>query len=465
MTAAGPAPQSPDVLRAQLLASVAAVNPGYTILPGVLIEDISSTDVYATLLCDQAQVELINSLTPLGANPFLLLQLGEIYGTKQGVATNGSVNVVFSGSSGFPIPPGFTVSDGVYNYVVRDGGLINSSGSTIPLYCYATQSGIWAIPAGTVTNIVTSVPSGYIVTCINPLPGTPATDTETTDSWRARTLQAGLANSTGAPRYLKTLVGALGVDQRLIGVQQQPSGGWKVLVAGGDSAAVAYAIWRAVPDVSTLVGSVLQVSGITNANPGVITTALNHNYATGQVVMVAGATGMVAINGIPLTITVLDEKTFSTGIDTTGLGTYTGSGVLFPNLRNVVQPIIDYPDVYEVTYVNAPQQLVNVTVTWNTTTLNYVNAPAIAQYGAPAIAQYVNTVPVGQPINMLQMGAAFEQAISNILAPALLTRLVFAVSINGVGTAPITGSQIIEGDTESYFYTDPTGLDITVSRG
>lgn len=74
-------PQSPLSLRAQLLALVAATNPGYTAnLPGSLIEDISSTDVAALALIDSARVELVNSLTPYGANAFLLLQLGNIYG-------------------------------------------------------------------------------------------------------------------------------------------------------------------------------------------------------------------------------------------------------------------------------------------------------------------------------------------------------------------------------------------------
>src|ERR1700676_3806380 len=78
-------PQQPTDLRAQLLAAVAATNPGYTAnLPGGLIEDISSTDVAAIALIDQAKIEAVNSLTPLGANNFLLTQLGQIYGPVLG---------------------------------------------------------------------------------------------------------------------------------------------------------------------------------------------------------------------------------------------------------------------------------------------------------------------------------------------------------------------------------------------
>jgi hypothetical protein len=34
--------------------------------------------------------------------------------------------------------------------------------------------------------------------------------------------------------------------------------------------------------------------------------------------------------------------------------------------------------------------------------------------------------------------------------------MVFAVSINGVGTAPIGGTGIIAGDPESFFFTNST---------
>src|SRR6185437_7072624 len=77
LTSQGLQPQSPAVLQQELLADVGATRPGYTAnLPGILIEDVSSTVVAAIQLCDQAKVETVNSLTPNGANQFLLGQLG-----------------------------------------------------------------------------------------------------------------------------------------------------------------------------------------------------------------------------------------------------------------------------------------------------------------------------------------------------------------------------------------------------
>ena len=113
ITAAGLQPQSPATLRANLVAAVAAQNPGYTAdLPGSLIEDIASTDVGALVVCDQARVDLVNSLSPYAANAQLLIQLGNISGVQQGTTSNTSVYVVFSGTVGFVVSPGFTVSDG-----------------------------------------------------------------------------------------------------------------------------------------------------------------------------------------------------------------------------------------------------------------------------------------------------------------------------------------------------------------
>ena len=111
---AGYVPAPPATILADLLAAVAATNPGYTAnLPGSLVEDISSTDVAGIVLCDQAAAELINSLTPYAANVWLLTQLGNVYGVQIGQATNTSVYVVFSGTPGYSIPQGFVVSAGV----------------------------------------------------------------------------------------------------------------------------------------------------------------------------------------------------------------------------------------------------------------------------------------------------------------------------------------------------------------
>jgi len=465
LTSAGRTNQTPAALRAQLVALVAATNPGYTSeLPGSLIEDVASTDTGSLVLIDQFVTELINSLTPYGANAFILAELGAIYGVQIGANVNTSVYVTFTGTVGFVISPGFTVSDGTYQYIVQDGGIIGSGGTSSPLYAVATTAGTWAVPVGTVTQLVTSVPGAITLSVTNLSTGTPSSGAETEESYRARVLQAGLAASTGMATYLKTLLSNVsGVQPRLVAVQQQSTGGWEVIVGGGDPYEVANAIWRAIFDISTLVGSSMNVTGITKANPGVVTTDKNHNYTTGQTIQMNGVVGMTTVNGVNYTATVISPTTFSIGVNTSGYTTYVSGGVVTPNARNITVNIKDSPDTYTIPFVNPPQQTVSMVVTWNTIATNVVSPAAVSQLAIPALVDYVNSVYVGQPINLFELQATFQQAVAHIIPTALLTRMVFTVSINGIVTAPLAGTGEIIGDPESFFETN-TSL-ITVSQG
>ncbi len=460
MAPSGLQPIPPTTILQNLLASVSATNPGYTAnLPGTLVEDISSTDVAAIVEMDSFRVELINSITPFGANPFLLNQLGQIYGVGIAAATTTSVNVVFSGPAGYIIAAGFLVTDGTFQYSTQEAAIISgATGNSLPVTAFGTVSGSWAVLAGTVTQLATSVPSGFNVTVTNPSPGTPGIAAETESSYRTRVLQAGLAASQGMPRFLKTLVGNVpGVQQNLISVAQQTGGGWEVIVGGGDTFQVALAIFQAIGDPSTIVGSVMSITNITNANPAVVTTVLNHGYSNGQIVTPFNVLGMYQINGVALTVTVIDEKNFSTGLNTaTGYSPYMSGGYLTPNLRNNFVSIVDYPDTYQIVYVSPPQQTVAITVTWNTSAVNFVGGAAVEQLGNPALVDYVNSIAVGQPMNLFELQSTFQTAIESVLSPALLTRMIFAVSINGVGTAPTGGTGIIAGDPESFMFTNST---------
>jgi hypothetical protein len=469
MTAAGRQTQTPTALNAQIIAQATALSPGLTAdLPGSLIEDISSTDTAAALVCDSAVTELINSVTPYGANLFILQQLASIYlgqqNGQQGSATTTSVFVVFSGPAGFPIPVGFTVSDGTYQYTVQDGGIIGTSGQSTQIFCLAVLSGSWAVPVNTVTQLITSVPTGVTLTVTNPAAGVPGLGSETNEAYQARVIQAGLVSAQGMATYLKTLLNQVqGVQPNLVSVLQQTGGGWEVICGGGDPYQTAYAIYSALFDISTLVGSQLAVDNISNANPGVATTNLAHGLTTGNVITLTNVTGMTGINGVPLTITVLTPTTFSIGINTTSSGTYTSGGTISPNPRNITVSINDYPDVYSVIFVNPPQQTVTMTVTWNTTATNFITPAAITQLAQQPLANYVNGLSVGVPMNLFELQTVFQTAIASAIPPQLLTRMLFAVFINGVEVAPSSGTGIIAGDPEGYFLTNLAS--ITVNQG
>lgn len=461
ITSAGWQPQTPAALRAQLLALVAAAAPGYTTLPGSLISDLSGTAIYGVSLCDSAMVELGNSLSPFGANPFLLNELGQVYGVPLGTDTNTSVYVIISGPAGWVVVPGFTVSDGTYQYIIQDGGIIGTDGATVQLFCTATVAGSWAVPAGTVTQIVTSVPGSVTLTVTNPENGTPGAGAPTEEAYRAQVLTAGLVAAQGTPNALKTLLSNVpGVQPRLVSARLV-TGGWEILCGGGDPYQVGYAVFSAMADISNIIGSIMAVSGITQANPGVVTTTLNHGFTSGQVIQINGATGMTAINATNLTITVLTEVTFSVGVDTTTYGAYTGNGVVTPNLRNITTTVNSYPDAYPITFVNPPEQTVNIGLVWNTTSTNSVSPTTIAQLGAAAFVSYVNNIPVGAPMNLFELQATFQAAVASVIPTPLLTRMVFTISVNGTGVSPAAGTGIIAGDPESYFFTSLSLISIT----
>jgi hypothetical protein len=65
------------------------------------------------------------------------------------------------------------------------------------------------------------------------------------------------------------------------------------------------------------------ITGITRANPGVVTAPF-HGLSTGDEVFITGVEGMTEINGRVFKVTVIDDDTFSIGIDTSGFTAFTG---------------------------------------------------------------------------------------------------------------------------------------------
>jgi len=528
LTTAGAVPTSPTDLLNEEIAAATALSPGLTAnLPGSLVEDMASTAVGAVVIQDQAFVDLVNSISPYTANPFILYELGAVYGVTQGVGSNTSVYVTFIGTPGFVISAGFIVSDGTYQYTVQDGGIVSASGQSSALYCLANNAGSWAVPIGTVTTIITSIPSGVTLTCTNESAGVPGATSQTIQSYQAQVIQAGQAIATGMPTFLKTqLQKVSGVQPNLISVRQPTSGtAWEIIVGGGDPYEVANAIYTGLFDISNLVGSTFQVTNITNAYPAVVTINLNHGYTTGQVVQITGETGMSNVNGNNFVAIVVDEKTFSlnvkistitwsggtvtvttasphglptgttsgtiygctptayngsytftrtgastftyplasnpgtitvlgyTPFDSASQGAWTSGGVVTPNFRNVTVSINNYPDTYNITFVNPPPQTVTVTLLWNTIAVNYVSTTAIASSGIPAIVAYINSIPVGQPISIFDLQTAFTTAVATLLNVSLISEMQFTITINGITTSPSSGQGVIYGDPESYFET------------
>ncbi len=392
ISANGATPTSLSDLNAALIAVATSIVPDLTAnLPATLIEDVSSTDTGACSIMDQAAVDLVNSISPLTANPFIVVQLGAVYGVQQGVGSNTSVLVAFTGTPGFVINIGFLVGDGTYQYAVQDPVIIPSGGTTAAVFCLATVSGSWAVPSNTVTQRVTSVPSTIELTFTNPSTGIPGAAAQSIQSYQAQVIQAGQAVCTGSPQAVKTqLENVSGVQSRLISFRQT-GGGWQAIVGGGDPYSVAGALYLSIPDINVL-----------------------------QPAATMGTTETVAIN--------------------------------------------DFPDTYNVTYVIPDQEAVGISITWNTiASANFV-APAIVTAAVqPAMVAYINSITVGQAISLLQLQDAFITAVAGFIPEQSLSKLQFVVTINSTIVAPATGSVLIPGDPESFFFTSTAN--IAVNQG
>jgi hypothetical protein len=456
----GPIPTSPATLRQQLISLVTSTNPGYTAnLPASLVEDVSSTDVGAIVISNQFMIDLINSITPFGANQFILNQLGvEIYGIQPEAATNTAVDLIFFGVPGFIIIPGFVVSDQAHQYICEEGGVINTNGQSLPIHAIATLAGTWAVPAGSVNTVVTSVPPNINLSVINPTDGIPSIGTEDVASFRTRTLTAGLAASTGMDRYLKTLLWNVpGVVQRLVSVRQNiDTGRWVVLCGGGDPYQVAWCIYYALFDIQTLERTAIQIFNMTNTNPILVTTVNNHNLTTGMLETFSGITGgMSPLNEKQFPVSVLGPNTLSIPVDGTSMSYYSnGGGIITPN--PILQEIFlnSYPDSYLIPFILPAQQLVTIVLIWDTDSPNYVSSSAISQAAVPAIIDYVNSLYVGiAPINIYDMQAIFVDAIANILPSENLTVINFTISWDNITQEAVPGTGVIYGDPNSYFYT------------
>lgn len=384
----GPVATPPAILQEQLINLVTADVPGYTAaLPASLIEDVSSTDVGALTIVDQARVDAVNNVSPYSANPYVLLLQGYQFGIPQATLTNGSADVVFTGTPGFTIPAGWIVGDGTNQYLVQaPGSIVGSGGSTPQTTVVCTNSNVFAIPANSITTLITQPPTGVSLSVTNPQAGVPAAAQETTEAYRSRILTAYQQTASGVNTMLKTLLLAVsGVSPRLVSVLQQGIY-WEVICGGGDVYEVAYAIYQGVSNIGLLTGS-----------------------------------------------------TIDTG-------------------RDVQVSIYDAPDTYNVIFVNPPQQVVTVAVTWNTTLPNFTSGAAVNQYIIPAVQAYINSIVVGQPINLLVLNESVQSAVVPVLATSNLTTLEFVITINGVVHNPTAGTWIIPSDPESYFQVSSTGV-------
>lgn len=87
-------------------------------------------------------------------------------------------------------------------------------------------------------------------------------------------------------------------------------------------------------NIFSVIGLKGNITGITNAAIGEVTTLDNHNLTTGDNVLITGVTGMTQVNNQTFTITVTAVNKFTIGISTLAFGVYGGGGLW----TNITEP-------------------------------------------------------------------------------------------------------------------------------
>ncbi len=114
------------------------------------------------------------------------------------------------------------------------------------------------------------------------------------------------------------LIKTVATDADVTGVYQVPS----ILTTNGFTPFSLGGVWDA---------TVRTITGITNANPGVVTSA-THGFTTGDIITISSVVGMVQLNTNRYKVVVINANTFSmtdlfgNPVDTSAFGTYVSGG-------------------------------------------------------------------------------------------------------------------------------------------
>jgi len=250
MTSGGLIPRTPSQIRSDLQDSLLSKDPSLTLDDPAYSEIIPSwldTSVSCIEEIEQIGIDTVNSIDPTLSNEMIADSLGYTLGVIRGESTRANVDVVFTGTDGYHIPKGFLVSNGTYQFYVLNGGVI--ADGSVTLYCVCTVDGIIPIAENSVTQIITSVPSPYVLTCNNPIAGNQGSGLEPLSQYKARYIQAFNRVSTGTIAYCKELLSAVNFDLKRISIL--PSNGkTKIIVGGGDPYLIGEAIFKSGLDIS-----------------------------------------------------------------------------------------------------------------------------------------------------------------------------------------------------------------------
>lgn len=216
-------------------------------------------------------------------------------------------------------------------------------------------------------------------------------------------------------------------------------------------------------------GAQIQISGITKANPAVVTTASNHGYSTGDVVVFTGlyqssTTGMPQLSDMPFVVTVTGATTFTIPWNTnqTSYTALSGSpsGAF---VKKVLYPFLYAPGVSFISAIStgttttitttAPHNLVvgsevafRIPATYGTIQLDSVFPGSVTIPGSPIYGYVISVGSSTQvTININSTGYtayATNQTVAQVQAGLSHAQMVAVGDVNTGGVQISAGSQL-----------------------
>jgi len=176
------------------------------------------------------------------------------------------------------------------------------------------------------------------------------------------------------------------------------------------------------------------ISGITKANPAVVTST-GHGYVVGDVVKIAGVVGMEEINDQLFVVSAQDTNTFTlAGVDSTGFGTYASGGTaakgVFSSSCEITSYTGDSGATEEIaTTTNCGKQIDFGATDYGSVSINYSKAPGAFQ--AALVTSRKDVTEIALKTTLVNSGGTLVDI-------GVVTQIGNAASAGGIWTGSAT---------------------------
>lgn len=201
------------------------------------------------------------------------------------------------------------------------------------------------------------------------------------------------------------------------------------------------------------------ITGITKANPAVVSLTA-HGFANGDKIYITGVGGMVEVNNLEFTVTVVNANSFSIGVNSTAYTTYTSGGlakkiveVTTPYLEADL-PTLDYAQSADIlTVCHQNYQPIEITrssdTSWTVTTPTfkdgpYLDEPVNITNGVKPSARNVITTGGTYSAGTSSLFDGSESTVNNKAAGSWTIQVTLAAS------AVCNNYYVQQGGTRSY---------------